>query len=53
MNEGIGPAEAFLGLLSGFRDLDVTENSDELVVEIETTAVTAACSSCGKWAEPP
>lgn len=51
MNQGIGLAEALLGL-SGFRVLTVRENSDELVVSIQTTATRAACSSCGTWAEP-
>jgi transposase len=50
MDDGTGLAEALLGL-SGFRVLEVTESVEELVVEIETTADRAACSSCGTWAE--
>jgi transposase len=51
VSDGTGLAEALLGL-PGFRVLAVNEGSHELVVEIETTAVTAACSSCGRWAQP-
>ena len=51
MSDGIGLAEAMLGL-SGFRVLEVTETSEEMTVEIETTAGRAACAACGSWAEP-
>jgi transposase len=51
VNDGSGLAEALLGL-SGFRVLRVNETSDELVIEIESTADRSACASCGTWAEP-
>jgi hypothetical protein len=51
VDDGIGLAEAMLGL-PGFRVLAVTEGPAELIVEIETTAVRAACRACGTWARP-
>ncbi len=50
MSDGIGLAEALLGL-DGFRVLDVTEGSDELVIRIETTADVVGCTTCGTRAE--
>jgi transposase len=51
VDDGTGLAEALLGL-SGFKVLGVSETPEELVIEIETSAVRVACSSCGTWAEP-
>ncbi len=42
VGDSIGLAEALLGL-EGFRVLEVTENSEELVVKIETTATVVGC----------
>lgn len=50
MQDGTGLAEALLGL-DGFRVLEVSENPDELVIRIETTAVIVGCSTCGTRAE--
>ena len=50
MQDGTGLAEALLGL-DGFRVLEVTENPDEVVIRIETTAVVVGCSACGTRAE--
>jgi hypothetical protein len=50
MSDGTGLAEALLGL-DGFRVLDVSEGSDELVVTIETTADVVGCGACGTRAE--
>jgi transposase len=50
MNDGTGLAEALVGL-DGFRVLAVTETSDELIVEIETTADVVGCGECGTRAE--
>ncbi len=50
VGDGIGLVEALLGL-PGFRVLDVTENSDELVIAIESTATVEGCASCGVRAE--
>jgi transposase len=46
MNDGTGLAETLLGL-GGFRVLEVTEASDEVVVTVETTADFVGCGSCG------
>jgi hypothetical protein len=50
MSDGIGLAEALLGL-DGFRVLEVTEHTDELVIAVETSATTAWCTRCGARAE--
>jgi transposase len=50
MSDGTGLAEALLGL-NGFRVLDVSEGSDELVVTIETTTDVVGCGACGTRAE--
>ena len=50
VGDGIGLAEALLGL-DGFRVLGVTENPDELVIAIESTAMVEGCASCGVRAE--
>ena len=50
MGDGIGLTEALLGL-DGFRVLGVTENPDELVIAIESTATVEGCASCGVRAE--
>jgi hypothetical protein len=50
MNDGIGLAERLLGL-DGFRVLEVSEEADELVITIETTADFVGCSDCGVRAE--
>ncbi len=51
MNEGIGLAEALLGL-EGFRVLAVNETPGEVVIDVETTAVVVGCRQCGTRAEP-
>jgi len=50
MSDGIGLAEALLGL-DGFSVLAVTENPDELVIMVETTATVVWCAICGVRAE--
>src|SRR5688572_3387426 len=50
MNDRIGLAEVLLGL-PGFRVLDVIDSGVEVVIAVETTAVWAACRSCGVRAE--
>jgi transposase len=50
MGDGTGLAEALLGL-DGFRVLEVAENTDELVVTVETTADFVGCGRCGTRAE--
>ncbi len=50
MNDGIGLAEALLGL-HGFRVLEVTEVSDEVVITIETDKDLVGCIRCGVRAE--
>ena len=50
MSDGTGLAEAMLGL-EGFRVLAVTNAGAEVVIDIETTADMAGCSSCGVRAE--
>ncbi len=50
MGDGNGLAEAMLGL-DGFRVLEVTEEADELVITVETTAVIEGCDRCGTQAE--
>lgn len=49
MRDGTGLAEALLGL-DGFEVLAVAETPDELVIEIETTAVVVGCGECGSRA---
>jgi transposase len=51
VNDGTGLAEALLGL-SGFRDLTVQDDWEELVVEIESIADRPAWTNCGTWAQP-
>ena len=46
MGDGNGLAEAMLGL-DGFRVLEVTEDTNELVVTVETTTVIEGCRQCG------
>lgn len=46
MNDGTGFAEALLGL-PGFRVLEVTESSAEVVIDIETIVEIEGCSGCG------
>lgn len=46
MSDGIRLAEALLGL-EGFRVLDVSGASDELVVAVETTVAVVGCRACG------
>jgi transposase len=46
MSDGNGLAEALLGL-DGFRVLEVAEDSDELVITVETTTVIEGCRRCG------
>ncbi len=50
MSDGIGPAEALLGL-DGFRVLAVTETADEVVVTVETMVEFVGCGRCGVRAE--
>jgi hypothetical protein len=50
MSDGTGLVEVLLGL-DGFRVLEVTEGSDELVITIETTTSVEGCASCGVRAE--
>ncbi len=50
MSDGTGLAEALLGL-DGFRVLDVSEGSEELVVTVETVAAVVGCGACGTRAE--
>jgi transposase len=50
VSDGIGLAEALLGL-DGFRVLEVTEDRDEVVIAIESTATFEGCASCGVRAE--
>src|SRR5436305_12012893 len=50
MGDSIGLAEALLGL-DGFRVLEVSEGSDEVVITVETTAVVVGCGRCGVRAE--
>jgi transposase len=50
MSDGTGLVEVLLGL-DGFRVLEVTEGSDELVITIETTSSVEGCASCGVRAE--
>jgi transposase len=50
MGDGIGPAEAMLGL-DGFRVLEVDETAVEVVITIETTVEIEGCASCGTRAE--
>jgi transposase len=51
MSDGTGLAEVLLGL-PGFRVLAASEEPDELVVTVETTATVAWCGSCGVRARP-
>lgn len=46
MNDGTGLAEALLGL-DGFRVLEVSENSDEIVISVETVPQVTGCDECG------
>ncbi|MDQ3569405.1 MAG: transposase [Actinomycetota bacterium] len=50
MSDGNGLAEALLGL-DGFRVLEVSETSAELVISIETTVDLVGCERCGTRAE--
>lgn len=50
MSDGTGRAEALWGL-PGFRVLEVSETSGELVARIETTAVFPGCEVCGTRAQ--
>lgn len=50
MSDGTGLAEALLGL-DGFRILEVTEGSDEVVVQIETIVEIVDCGGCGARAQ--
>ena len=50
MSDGSGLAEALLGL-DGFRVLEVSEGSDELIITIETSSAVVGCAECGTRAE--